>query len=352
MSYLATLLAACPDIQDDLDTYFMENGVSRGVLDEQIPFLQFVVNNNMGLQQAVHPNSNKVRRVDLLYTQFITEDQVTEASGRSCTATDERGDCSETYTLDTTDQLNVNQLVKEESLRENCKDNAEYFLEVISRMIDAMDRKVATKNTNDAVLLLGNWSTDTLNTNGNFLEVKTLKDGTSDELAPFTTEEVQTAFDTSKFNSNTLVVGGQTLHNYMRKLQNGCCANQGLDLGAMFSTFGFASAWDKRVVTAAGGNQFAWAVQAGALQLLQWTSARWTEGANTDIQSAANYVAMVVRSPKTGVMYDLTIKDDCGELAFNLNSTTKIVGLPADMFPTGSDYDGIKFFAPIEVVNV
>ena len=60
---------------------------------------------------------------------------------------------------------------------------------------------------------------------------------------------------------------------------------------------------------------------------------------------------MVVRSPKTGLRYDLKIKDDCENLSFNLYSTTKVVSMPADMFPTGSDYDGINFFAPIEVVN-
>jgi len=352
MSYLQTLLTACPDIQDQLDTYFQTNGTSRGVIDEAMPLLQFIVNNDGGLAQRVHSSQNKVRQVDLLYTQFITEDQVTEVSGKSCTATEERGDCSKSYTIDTTDQLNVNQRVTQESLQNNCQDNAEYFLEVISRMIDVMDRKVATKTANDAVALLGGWSTDTLNVVADTLQVKTLKDGTTDELAPFTTEEVQTAFETSKFNSNTLVVGGQTLHNYMKKLQNGCCANQGLDLGAMFSQFAFASAWDKRVVNAAGGNEFSWALQAGALQLLQWTSSRWKEGAIGDIQSVGSYVSMVVRSPKTGVAYDLTINDTCEELHFNLNSTTKVVDLPDDMFPTGSDYDGVKWFAPIEVVNV
>lgn len=351
MSYLSTLLTACPDIQDGLDNLFSTNGSGRGVIDEPMPFLQFIVNNTGGVEQLVHPSQNKVRQVELLYNQFIQEDQVTTQSSTSCVATTERGDCNETYTIDPTDRLNVEELVSEESLRENCKDNATYFLEVIERMINAMDRAVATKTANDAVALLGAWGADVQNVNAGVLEVETLRSGTSDELAPYAMENIELAKDISLFNPNTLIVGGQDLYKYFRRVENGCCANQGVDIGAMVDAFGFAAAWDKRVVAAAGGNEFSWAVQAGALQLLQWTNSTWKEGAIEDIQASANYVSMVVRSPKTGVRYDLKIKDDCENLSFNLYSTTKVVSMPDDMFPTGSDYDGVKFFAPIEVVN-
>lgn len=180
-----------------------------------------------------------------------------------------------------------------------------------------------------------------------------MKDGTTDEIAPFTLEEIQTALETSGFNENTAIIGGQTLHNYMKKVANGCCANQGLDVRSMFESFGVASLWDKRIVSANGAdNDKSWAVQAGALQLLQWTSSKWKVGTMPEINDAGNYISTEVRSPKTGVVYDLTIKDDCENLSLNLYSTTKVVDLPDDMFPTGSDYDGIKWFAPIEVVNV
>jgi len=352
MSYLSTLLTKCPDLQGDLDQYFATNGTGKGTVDEAMPFTQFVVNNTGGIEQLIHPSANKLRTVELLYTQFIQEDQVTAASATECTASTQRGDCSKTYEIDPTDRLHVEEQIPEASLRENCKDNAMYFLERINSLINVMDRKVATKTTDDAVALMGAWSSDVENVDGTGnLEVETLRSGTTDELAPYAMEDIELAKNISQFNANTLIVGGQDLYKYYRRVQHGCCANQGVDIGEMVDAFGFAAAWDKRVVAAAGGNQFSWAVQAGSLQLLQWTNSNWKEGAITEIQESSNYESMVVRSPKTGIRYDLKIKDDCEVLHLNLYATTKIVSVPDDMFPTGSDYDGVKFFAPIEVVN-
>jgi len=351
MSYLATLLTACPNVQQDLDDYFATNGAGSGTIDEMMPFTEFVVNNTGGVEQLVHPGSNKIRTVELLYTQYIQEDQVTTQSTTSCVATTERGDCSETYEIDPTDRLNVEELVTEASLRENCKENNQYFLEVISRLVNAMDRAVATKTTNDALALMGAWGANVQNVNAGVLEVETLRSGTSDELAPFTMEDIDLAKTISLFNNNTMIVGGQDLYKYFRRQLAGCCSNSGVNIGEILSQYGQVVSWDKRVVDAAGGNQFSWAVQAGALQLLQWTNSTWTDGAIGEIAASKNYVSLVVRSPKTGVRYDLKIKDDCENISFNLYATTKIVAMPDDMYPSGSEYDGIKGFAPIEVVN-
>lgn len=352
MSYRSDALATCPELQTGLDAFFANGGVSQGVVVEPMPLLQHVVNNTGGIQQAVHPEQNKAFKVDLLYTQMILEDEVVPASGDSCTATTQRGNCSKSYEIDTNDRLHIEELITEEELRFNCKNNNQYFMERINVLINAMDRKVATKNANETALLLGGWGSDVQDTSGNFLEVATQKNGQTDELAPYTLEDVQTALNISGFNSQTLVVGGQDIYKYMRKMANGCCSNQGLDLGAMFDEFGFANAWDKRVVKAAGGNEFSWAIQAGAIQLLQWTNGSWMDSDNGMLDDSKNYVSMVLRSPQTGVRYDVTIKDDCKKLAINIYATVKTISMPDDMFPTGSDYELVKFAAPIQVVNV
>jgi len=346
------MLTACPDIQGALDEYFSTNNTSLGLVDEVMPFIQFVVNNTGGIEQLVHPEQNKKRQVELLYHQFILESDGEAASDTSCVASTKRGNCSETYTIDPTDRILFEERVEEADVRENCKDNATYFIEVINRLVNAMDRRVATDRTADAAALLGAWGSDVQNVDasGN-LEVATLKSGTTDEVAPFAMEDIDLAKQISLFNPNTLVVGGQQLVKYYRRILNGCCANQGIDISELLARYGTAVAWDKRVVAAAGGDEFAWAVQAGAVQLLQWTNSRWKEGAVGEIEASANYTSMVIRSPKTGIRYDLWIKDDCGALNFMLYSTTKIIAMPEDMFPTGSDYDGVNFFAPIEVVN-
>ena len=63
-----------------------------------------------------------------------------------------------------------------------------------------------------------------------------------------------------------------------------------------------------------------------------------------------NYHHQTIVSPKTGLPYDLIIKDDCGAISINVVGTFDLKGMPSDMFATGDNMEGVNFVNQIEVV--
>ncbi len=218
-------------------------------------------------------------------------------------------------------------------------------------MVAAMDTAVNIKNATQASALLGGWSTDvsgidfvTLNTG--VLEVQTLQPESTFAPFPQTMQSVQAATMSSNFGQ-TAIFGGFQFHNYMKMNENGCCANYGLDIGAIQAQYGMSSTYDRDVSTAAGGAAHAWAISNGALQVIDYN--RWA-GAFELKDANSNYGT--IQSPRTGMKYDLVIKHDCGVISVTLTASTTLVALPTDMYQTGDHLDGVNGFAPIQVVNV
>ena len=355
MSCFSDALNACPNLQSYLSNYF--SSCNAGMIREEFPYAEFIASeaNNMGLRQVVSPGNGKVRKVDLLYTKRIPESSVAENQANpNCVATTKRGDCLQTYDIDTTQNQQVEQLIEASDLERNCQSNPEYFQLQVAYLMDALERKLATQITDDSAGLTGNWATDVAGVNAsNQLVVKTLKDGTTQELDPFTMQIINRSLRKTGYCTSFGVFGGDTLTNYFERVQSGCCAQQGVDLGDLFSRFGFAVAYDRRVVNAFGGTQNNnIVVQLGAIALLWYTRSPWKDGAPAYIASAGNYFSTTLVTPRLGIPVDLNVKDDCGSVSITLTGTVKPVGMPGDMFPAADQYAGMVFANEILVTNV
>lgn len=351
MSYGSTTLNPCETIQDELNEMFMTCDASR--LREPSPFFDFVMSseNMAGVAQEVSPGGGKTRTVNLRYDQRINEDNVkSNQSNPNCVATTKRGDCIEAYTIDITQNEQIEQLIDIADLVEICRTNENYWAENIQRLIDALVRKIATKTTQQAVLLTGKWGADVDNVDVNDnLEVSTLRAGTTDEVAPFTMEDIDMALMQSAYCGPVGIFGGSALYKYARRVMAGCCSNQGVNLGEIMAQYGKAVAYDRRVANELGGNNFNFVVQSGALQLITFNMFEGAEGLN--VITGSDYSRTVIVDPQSGLPIDLTIKDNCGQVSVILTATTKLISMPDDMFGTGDIYDGCKFFNTIEVVN-
>ena len=349
MSYTPSSLVACPNLQDRLDSVF-ENENARFFADK-IPFSEFLMSplNRNELSQKVSPGRAKVRTVELTYQPRTLYSDVQTNVTDYCSATTERGNTSTEYSIDTTQNLFFEQQFQVEDLKASCEDNEMWFLDQIGKLVAVMDVAVNNKNASQAAALLGGWSTDVsgipdLTLNGDIVEVRTTRSSASDEPYPSTMQAIQAALEASSFGASTLV-GGFQLHNYIKKIEDGCCTDYGLDIGAIQRRYNMASIRDRFVSSAQGDQATAWAIANGALQVLYYN--RWS--GLFEAQDANQSYGQIMGA--LGIPYDLVIKHDCGSIDVTITATTKLVALPDDMYQTGDHLDGVKGFAEINVVN-
>lgn len=353
MSCLALLLNDCPNLQFKITDYFQT--CNHEFLFEAMPFMEFLTSpaNTNGLTQQISPGGGKTRIVDLRYERLLAESVVaTNQPNPNCTATSKRGDCTKRYEIDSTENLQAEQLIEAADLEKNCEANSTYFARQIMRLIDVLDRRVATKTATEAALLTGNWSGDVSPVVADALQVKTLKDGETQVIDPFTYENIVTAAKQTGYCAPLFVAGTIDLHKYfLRTAMKGCCTDQGIDLNAMWEQFGIAFAYDRRIVDAFGSDM-AILTQPRSLVLLHYVRAPFKDGAPMPIQQGANYFYTTVISPRLGIPYDLAVKDDCGNISITVTATTKLENLPDDLFPGEGNYAGVNFFNKIQVANV
>lgn len=349
MSYISQALVCAPNIQDMLSAGFAANG--QNVVQEQYPFLQFLASeaNNFGIRQKVHPSTNKVKTVELLYQQRILETDVSSnLSNPTCTATNKRGNLKADYTIDSAVNVGITQLIDSDDL--TCTDLpfGEFLTGQILRMVDAVDRKLASQAATQAVALAGVWSNDTESSYTVSSDRLQIDIEVNNQIAPFGYHDIQTAAQMTGYGNQKVIFGGAVLNNYLLRSQFGCCTDQGIDLKALWAKYGVASAYDRFLTAALGDKDYSLLTQPGALALLWYTKAGWSNGASVNI--GADYAMTGIVSPNTGVPMDLTIKDDCGNISVSVIATTKVVGLPTDMFSTNDNLDAVTFVNKIEAV--
>jgi len=350
MSYNATLLTQCEDMQNRLEEAW---GVNSLFPRDPIPFLEYILSpENVNLVDAtVNPGEGKTMNVNMTYFQRYLESEVTDASERGCDVGDKKGNCVKQYTIDTTDLVQSGERISAADLERFCQNNDNYFAERIVAHFDAIDRRVATKTAEEAHLLLGKWSQDVqtaYTVTNDALEVAT-KDASTDDFKIGAIEQINQAALMSSFGG-FLSFGGQALNEHARLHETGCCSNLGLEVLEIYNQYGFAFAYDRRLATALGsvvnGNLI---MQPGALQLLMYTQTPWKENISVDFMSG--YAAFSATT-RAGVEVDVYIKDNCpGNVDINVFANTSLVGLPDDMFPTGDNFEGVNYVAEVTVDN-
>lgn len=347
MSASASVLNACATLQVDLE----ENWKNCHTIREPLPILEFLysVENRQPIREIISTGGGKLRTVQVRYDQRIGESAVTSNSSvTTCTASTKRADYVKTYSMDINKNLQIEEKWDIQDLVHICRDNGVFMASRVQMLIDALMRKLATVCATEAVALVGDWASDVSNVDAtNELNVQTLRTGSTDQLYPYTMEEIDLALTKSGYCAPVVIIGGSTLYQYARRVQAGCCSDSGVDLGQLYSTYGKAVMWDRRVKAAYGTENKSLVAQLGALQLLTFNM---FEGTGNSIEGG-DYRRMVINDPLTGFPIDMTIKDDCGTISIILTATTKVVGLPTNLFTAGDVFEGVTYAATVEVIN-
>ena len=294
--------------------------------------------------------------VQLIYDHPLTESDITsvESCDKVCDATSERGDTYVNYTVDCTDGVRAEEKVTLSDWNESCRSNNEIIMRKLMNMLDGLIPKVAADQAAALNPLIGNWSADvepSWITVDEFLEVAT-KDS-NDKNDPAWFERLNAAKVMTGYCGNTFITGGIDLWSAWRLLNVGCCTTDGLDALAIMEQYGEAVVFD-RYIAAEFGNNVSLMLQSNSIQLLNpvWNTAPLQLGSMADLDmSYRNGWMGVIADPITGILVDLNIKEDCGDVHLVMTATTKTVGLPNDLYPSGHPNEFVTFVGGIQVTN-
>lgn len=348
MSVLSNINVQCETIQELLVDDF-EACITPM---EAMPALEAILatQKQAGIAQSVSDGQGKVKTVKVTYDQRALESDVTEETAdRVCTSTNQTYNNYTTYSIDPQYHLTYGEKFKVADLATVCQDPASFYAKKIAKVIDVLERRVATKTAGELVALYGKWGTQVSGTvTSDELVVAQYVSAATKVIDYSTLVTVDNALMQTGYCAPAIIVGGTMLSDYMKFANHGCCAANGADILSLANEFGKVVMYDKRVNTALGGdNSKSIAFQAGSVALITYNEFN----ANNIISAGSNYAEFKVNSPRTGLPIDIIIKLDCGVVNIVGYVNTKLVGLPSDMFAVGDEFRGVKFVNKIKVTN-
>lgn len=355
MSYTAGSLISAPNLQQSIFSVFE----TAPAVDSTKPVthLQWTYSpiNRGGLEVQVSPGRGKIRTVEVTYMADLNDNDIlSDQSNPVCTGGTVEADRSQLYQIDTTENRQVKKGFSRTDLESSLKDNPMYMEELLMKMMLQIERAVAEKTATELVTLKGEWS-DEVTSGGytvtsTYLEVETLQASSNYALAPFGMQIIQDALALNGNNGTPFIFGGNALANYYRRLIAGGSADHGTDLGRMAELYGIAAVHDPFVRAALADNNKSLAIMPGVTQLLTYTATEWREGMPLVIEGS-NYAQRRLVTPRVGLPVDVTVSDNCGTVTISVTATTKLVGLPTDLFNANNEYDGVTFVNGIIVAN-
>lgn len=351
MSTQTSAVTSCPAFQEKLNVAFPQ--CPNFGIDGNLSLLPFLYSpeNRSGFDKMISPVPGKKRTALLTYRQVISDSEVTtkDDCSKTCTATTERGDMSQEYTIECGGYM-VESKIDSAAWVDSCTSNFEIAADEILKLIGALDNKISKAIVTEVGGLIGAYADDVVVT-GNALVIQTLKTGTTD-INPLGWYDVDFAKMATYCNS-AFIASGQTMYKYSRLMEAGCCSNQGLDLGQIMAQFGQAVTYDYHVQQTFGTN-IALMLQRGAIQLLtmNMNNTSLTELSQLNVGAGAGtYYEGIINSPFSGLPYDLTLKYDCGVLHIILEGNVTAIGMPTDYFPVGNRHEGVTYANIIQVSN-
>lgn len=354
MSTVTTTIVPCPSLQSALNQWFQTCHLNQ----RPTTLVNFLLSpeNTSGISQVVNPSRGKKRTVQLIYDQAIPTSEVTDVSScdLTCTATTERGNLSEDYTIDCTDGVELSEKITLTDWMDSCRDNNELILSRLMSLMNTVASKVNNKTAGELNAVIGDWDTSvssigTINADG-FLQLPTEVAG-SDAPNPYSWQNLDLAKQLTQFCAPTFMVGGLDWYRYMRLVQSGCCADAGVDIRDLFNRFGQAVAFDYDVNSTFGAD-ISILLQLRSAQLLTLNYAmNSTPIAGFDTIAAQNYYATTLIHPESGLPMDVVFSNSCGAISLVVRCTTKLVALPNDLYSAGSSMEGVNWIAAVKAVN-
>ena len=348
-------LVDCPNLQFSLDSAFLR----PGNITDRSTFLEYLLSEagRQGLGVRMAPGNGKVRNVEVNYSQRYKESQVSaNGANPNCATGSPYSDLITTYQFDTTANYYKTTTFEIGDLERTCRTNPELFMDMLSKDINVVERRVASAVATRAVsALVGNWAKDAQNQNGTTITNPNLVVSTkllNGNIDPTLYTAINMAKEVTGYDAG-VVFSNQNLWRYAKLAETGCCVtDQGVDLSEQLAKFGTVFSWDRRIanaLAAAGTTPDGLFVAPGALALVTYLKSEWANGVPM-VRESANYLHMPIFGA-SGLPLDLTVKDDCGVISMTVTATVQLYGMPDDMYQVGDTFEGVTGVNTIKITN-
>jgi hypothetical protein len=343
MSY--STLINCEALQVSLENAWSDPR-EWGGMSTRHPFAEWIVapENRRLIVDQVSPGGGKLRTVTVKGWQSICTDAVLENQPNpNCGAEGSLQQFHQDYTIDTTQNLQVQINITVDQFATACEGNGEILSEHLRRMIDALDKKVAEMIATQAVALAGGWSAGVTDVTGEVLDITLTTP--RNYFAEITA--LRNAADMTDYPEMSAIFGGAVARELFQALNAGCCASNGVDLWEAMQQYGYGFAYDRDLNSAMSNLENAMIFAPGALQVLAISLAPNLSAFGQTVMDASNFVWNTLFSPRFGLPYDLTVSNNCGAISIALTFTGKTVALPDDIYCPGSDLSGVNWAGKI-----
>lgn len=343
MSYNLSTLIECPDVQLRLAD-ITAKGNNPGS-SEPAPELQFLTSqaNNTGLGVTIVPGAGKLRTAVVTYSPRHLESEVATTLTTSCADGNSPGMLSKTYEIDETQGVEMRKTFVINDLARICQSNPEYFAVEVSKVIDAVKRKMQ-QGVADQMSVLNGWfardggeKISTL-TGNSIKTIKTKYTASIDggKWNPEGLQEIIYSAQNSGFLGMPFIFGSGEIARYMSLA--GSVANVsdgGIDFQSFVAsnrpTFLRSYKMYNALNGSNGTNEYFLAVDLQSLFLLQYNRLK----DNISMTGDDALMLGTIVDPVSGVEFNYKVSKSCDEKITVIVSTAyKVVGLPDDMFQT------------------
>lgn len=333
----------CAALQVSLDQAWTDPREWGGMATNH-PFAEWLTSpqNRRVIVDQVSPGGGKLRTVTTKGWQSICTDAVLENQPNpNCAAEGSMNQFYQDYTIDTTQNLQVQINLTVDQFATACEGNGEILLEHLRRMMDALDNKVSEMIATQSVALSGGWSAAVTGVTGDVLDIDMATP--RDFFTELTT--LRNAADESNFPEMSAIFGGPLARVLFQAMNAGCCASNGINLFDAMQQYGYAFAYDRDLNAAMSSDENAMIFAPGALQVLAISLAPNLSEFGRLVMDSSNFTWETMYSARYGLPYDLTVSNNCGAISIALTFTGKVIGLPDGIYCATDDLVGVNYAA-------
>lgn len=296
------------------------------------------INTNGVLQTTVSPGGAKKRIAKTVYQPRIREADVSATVGFNCTSTNEAGQLSQTCEIDETAGVFIDEKIDRVALADITEDNESYIAGRLIAMADACARVMETQLHTKLAAALGKFpDNDTQLDAGKILKTVSTVDATTDATELDAIEEIHYTRQLVGLN-RVFTIGDDKLTKYFTRLDAGCCADSyAVNFAAFPGLNGLVHLHSNRTAAALGADEF-FIYFPGAAHIVGFNR---FEGPNRIEDNS--YKQMTIANPIfPGLTFDVTMKEDCGDLYIEMGLAYELCTAPTDYFAIDDRLDGFN----------
>ena len=352
MSHETIGFCTCPEIQDDLNSYFTQCDPTKLIAAHEVGMVRFLNSptNRSGIfQSQITPGNGKKKMLQLTYTPRILPSEIGTSCEKVCSSNTAYGNLCHEYEMGD-DCLSAHWYFTLGDLATLCKANDLFIAESIYNHMSALLRRLDIEYADAMVALAGDFANGETGTNAGNNE-KTIATRNADNTIDTTGfEEIIFASRNASYCSVPFIIGWNEIQKYMTRLQSGCCAAQGIDLADLVMKHDHVFIPDVNIDsgTAFSANHFI-TMAAGAVQPLFFNEFSGPAGINT--VETEMYKQTVLKHPEYDVPFDFIWSNDCGKINLFIKLNWDLMGMPDDMWFAGDRLTDVTFVNEYVITN-